>query len=49
MHKTCDSPFKALNYFFHVNNAEVKIQVPNLEASFSAYFLICIKVSFGIL
>ena len=49
MHKAYDSLFKVLNYSFHVNYAKVKIQVPNLEASFNAYFLVCINISFGIL
>lgn len=40
---------KCLNYSFHVNYAKVKIQVPHLETSFNAYFLVCLNVSFGIL
>lgn len=38
-----------LNYSFHVNYAKVKIQVPNLEASFNAYFFVSINISFGIM
>lgn len=49
MHKAFGSPFKVLNYSFHINYAKVKIQVPYLEASFNAYFLVCLNISFGIL